>query len=154
MFFFFFLTKTLSVCPPSRLTSRLDRAASTSSISGSLEWCSVSSDKVSLQMWYWGNRTGLTSLQQFIITRTWLKNHQHHEKVSIKDSWHDLGRGAPADTSQTEVWRPAASPVCRWGHQNLNHTPTACKTPSEPIKRRFNLGKNWSIWSRRTTFPD
>lgn len=46
-------TRIRSASPPSSVTSKLDRAASTSSISGSLEWSSGSLDSVSLQMWYW-----------------------------------------------------------------------------------------------------
>lgn len=48
------LTNILSVFPPS-VTSRLDKAASTSSISGSLEKSRGSVDMVILHMWYWNN---------------------------------------------------------------------------------------------------
>lgn len=140
---FVFFTKTLSVCPPSRVTSRLDKAASTSSISGSLEWSRVSLDKVSLQMWYWGNRTDLTSPQRFIITPKLPEKQEHEEgKVLI---WHDFTRGAAAGMSQAEVWRPATASVCGGeAHHNLNHNPTACKTPSELIRNGSNVDKKLS----------
>jgi len=46
------LTRILSAFRPSRVDSKFESAASTSSISGSLELVSGSVDKVSLQMWY------------------------------------------------------------------------------------------------------
>lgn len=50
-------TRILSETPPSSVTSRLERAASTSSISCSLEWSTGSVDTVSLQMWYCKDKT-------------------------------------------------------------------------------------------------
>lgn len=66
--------------------------------------------------------------------------------------WHDLRHEALADMSQAEVWRPATAPVCRWVHHNLNHNPTACKTPSELIREGFNVDKTLSDFVTSYTF--
>lgn len=131
-------TSILSVCPPSSVTSKLDRAASTSSISGSLEWSSGSLDTVSLQMWYWGGKQRKPpSLIRAIIK---YKVPQTTRRSYYEVLQHDFGGYA------RQAWvrgRFEHSHVCQSLHQcvgecntDLNHCPNGCKTPAE----RFGEG--------------
>lgn len=134
-------TRILSVCPPSSVTSRLDRAASTSSISGSLEWSRGSLDMVSLQMWYYGDIhskqcCGLSPLP-------WPKCEVSKAKESFWSSATWLKRLCKTE----EAWVRGRSERCRARlHQcvgereaEVNHCPDSCKITSERITRRAEI---------------
>lgn len=130
-------TRILSVSPPSSVTSKLDRAASTSSISGSLERSSGSFDKVSLQMWYWvrGRERKLlvyTSVS-FIIAMVKRSTFRKQQALWSSPTW--LKRLCKAGVSQRE--RFEHSRVCRLLHQcvgerntDLNHRPNTLHNAS------------------------
>lgn len=139
-------TSILSVCPPSSVTSRLDRAASTSSISGSLEWSRGSLDMVSLQMWYWGKNESVYSLRRkpstFIIAMIeYLVPTSHYEVLR-----HDLRGYARLAWVRRRLER---SYVCQPLHQCVGecntaviHCPSSCKMPAEWIRElKFRMSQ-------------
>lgn len=130
-------TSILSVCPPSSVTSKLDRAASTSSISGSLEWARGSLDTVSLQMWYWGGKQRkppslIRAIIKDVVPQTTRRS--YYEVLQYEEDFRGYAR---------EAWvrgRFERSRVCQSLQQcvgecntDLNHCPNGCKTPAERL---------------------